>query len=100
VVKNAWRKLGGTFYARYKEHVQDIQNNRDTTSFSLHILITRHDYGKIGNTMMVFDTIGKGPHVNSMENFYIQKIANQNLQPNDTLTEPHNPIFEVLLQHY
>jgi hypothetical protein len=37
-----------TFQTQYKEHIQNIKNNKGNTGFSCHILSAGHYYGKIG----------------------------------------------------
>jgi hypothetical protein len=48
------------FKTRYKEHIQDIKNNRSTTGFSHHILDTGHAYDKTENTMKILKFQEKG----------------------------------------
>jgi hypothetical protein len=42
-------QTGRSFKIRYKEHVQDIKNNKSRTGFSHHILNTGHAYDSMGN---------------------------------------------------
>jgi hypothetical protein len=44
-------QTGRSFKIRYKEHVQDIKNNKSRTGFSHHILNTGHAYDSMENTM-------------------------------------------------
>jgi hypothetical protein len=68
---------------RYKQHIQGIKNNKETTGFSRHALNTGHQYVKIKETMTILKTTEKGPYMNSLENYYVQKATSQNLQLND-----------------
>jgi hypothetical protein len=66
-----------TFHTKYTEHIQDIRNNRRNTGFSRHILNTDHRYGSIEDTMTILKIAKKGQYMNSLENYYIQKITNK-----------------------
>jgi hypothetical protein len=48
-------QMGHSFKIRYKEHVQDIKNNKSRTGFSHHILNTGHAYDSIENTMEILN---------------------------------------------
>jgi hypothetical protein len=64
-------QTGRTFHTRYTEHSQDIQNNRDNTGFSQHILDTGNTYDSIENTMTALKTAKKGQYMNSLEKYHI-----------------------------
>jgi hypothetical protein len=38
----------------------------------------------------------KGPELNTLERFYIYNLTERGLQMNDTFTDMHNPIFDIL----
>jgi hypothetical protein len=42
----------------------------------------------------------KLPKLNTLERFHIYKETKGVLQMNDTFTEAHNPIFDVLIKTY
>jgi hypothetical protein len=73
---------------RCKVYIQDVKNHTDTTGFSRHTLSTGHEYGSIRHHEDTLDH--KGPVMNSLENFHIRKITDQNMQLNDILTDMHN----------
>jgi hypothetical protein len=66
-------QTGQNFKTRYKEHIQDIRNNKSKTGFSHHILNTGHAYDNIENTLKILNTQGKGPYLNTLEKFHICK---------------------------
>jgi hypothetical protein len=53
-------QIGRNFKTRYKEHIQDIRNNRSKTGFSQHILNTGHAYDNIENTLKILDIQEEG----------------------------------------
>jgi hypothetical protein len=65
----------------------------------LRILNTGHQFGKTDKIMTIFKTALKGLYMKSLENYYIQKITNQNLQLNNTQVNIQNPVLNVLLKY-
>jgi hypothetical protein len=59
------------FRTRYKEHVRDIRSNKEKTGYSHHILSTGHTYGTLEDTLKIVKIQRKGPHLNTLERFYI-----------------------------
>jgi hypothetical protein len=53
-------QTGRTFKDRYKEHIQAIRNNKQTSKCAQHILDTGHAYGTIEETMDIIQTTKKG----------------------------------------
>jgi hypothetical protein len=66
-------QTGRNFKTRFKEHIQDIKNNRTKTGFSQHILNTGHEYNTIENFMNIIKIQNKGKLLNTLEKFYIYK---------------------------
>jgi hypothetical protein len=54
-------QTGRNFKTRYKEHIQDVRNNKRKTGFSHHIVDTGHAYDNIESTLQILNTHGKGP---------------------------------------
>jgi hypothetical protein len=79
-------QTGRNFKIRYKEHIQDIKNNRIRTGFSHHILVTGHAYDKTENTMKIFKFQDKG----------VYKANKSGMLLNDNFTQISNPIFDLI----
>jgi hypothetical protein len=81
---------------RYKEHIHAIHTNKTTSKYAQHILDTQYAYGTIENTLDILHIEKKGP----LERFHIYKLSQENMQPNDTYTDIHNPIFNLITKYY
>jgi hypothetical protein len=90
-------QTGRNFKTRFKEHIQDIKNNRAKTGFSQHILNTGHEYNTIDNCMSIIKIQNKGKLLNTLEKFYIYKEQKTDNLLNENRMEPYNPIYELLL---
>jgi hypothetical protein len=94
-----WQYIGQTsrnFKTRYKEHIRDIHNNRETLGYVQHILETGHAFGKMNENMEVIKIEQKGSHLNTLENFHIFKLFQQGNQLNNNCSNIHNPIFKEI----
>jgi hypothetical protein len=91
---------GGTFQARFKEHIQDIRTNRPNSKFAQHILNPGHAFNTTDQTMKVLHTGKKGHKLNPLERFEIYSLAEKAVQLNGTRTEIHNHIFDVVIKAY
>jgi uncharacterized protein involved in tolerance to divalent cations len=67
-------QTGRSFKTRYKEHIRDIRNNRETSGYVQHILETGQSYGKMNDIMEVIKIEQKGSYLNTLENFHIFKL--------------------------
>jgi hypothetical protein len=65
-----------------------------------HILDTQHAYGTIEDTLDILHIEKKGPLKNTLERFHIYKLSQENMQLNDTYTDIHNPIFNLITNYY
>jgi hypothetical protein len=90
-------QIGCNFKTRFKEHIQDIRNNRTKTGYSQHIINTGHEYGNIENTLNVLNVQKKGAFLNILEKFHICKTYKTYNLLNENSTDIYNPIFELLL---
>jgi hypothetical protein len=88
-------QTGRNFKTRYKEHIRDIRNNRETSGVQ-HILETGHSFGKMNDIMEIIKIERKGSYLNTLENFYIFKLFKQGNQLNNISSNTHNPIFNVI----
>jgi hypothetical protein len=90
-------QTGRNFITRFKEHIQDIRNNRTKTGYSQHITNTGHEYGNIENTLNILNVQKKGAFLNTLEKFQIYKKQKTDSLLNENSTDIYNPIFELLL---
>jgi hypothetical protein len=90
-------QTGRNFKTRFKEHIQDIRNNRTKTGYSQHVIITGHKYGNIENILNVLNAHKKGAFRNTLEKFHIYKTQKTDNLLNENSTDIYNPIFEFLL---
>jgi hypothetical protein len=96
-------QMGRKFRTRYKEHIRDIRNNKENMGYSHHILSTGRVYGTLEDTLQIVKIQSKGPHLNTLERFHIYiyiyiyiRKARTGLLLNDTYTDQHNPLFELV----
>jgi hypothetical protein len=93
-------QTGRNFRTRYKEHIQAIRANKPNSKYAQHILDTQNTYSNIQETMDILHIEKKGPLMNTLEQFHIYSLWKENLQLNDIYTDIHNPIFNVIINHY
>jgi hypothetical protein len=89
-------QTGRNFKTRYKEHIREIRNNRETSGYVQHILETGHSFGKMNDIMEIIKIEQKGSYLNTPENFHIFKLFKQGIQFNNISSNIHNPIFNVI----
>jgi hypothetical protein len=89
---------GREFSARYKEHQTAFWKNDRNYSFAKHLNDTGHSFGLMNKIMQILHCHRKGPHLNTIENFYIHAEAKNNNHLNDDHTFFPNAIFDVLLK--
>jgi hypothetical protein len=93
-------QTGRSFRIRYKEHIHAIRYNKTTSKYAQHILETGHTYGPLENKLNILQFEKKNRKINSLEQYHIYRITRENLQLNDTYTNNHNPIFEIIAEYY
>jgi hypothetical protein len=93
-------QTGRTFKIRYKERVQAIRNNNSNSGYSSHVLNTGHTNGTTTDILDVIRKGRRGRHLNTLEKYHIYKISKTNVYLNDTHSETHNPIFQVIHDIY
>ena len=85
-------------HQRYKEHVRYIKHNTPKSSYALHILNNKHEYGPINDTMVLLKHINRTTLLIPFEQLYIQTYHHhKQLIPEQHMSE-HNPMY--LLIHY
>jgi hypothetical protein len=93
-------QTGRNFRIRYKEYTHAIRSNKTTSKYAQHILETGHTYDTLENTLNILQFEKKSRKMNSLQQYYIYRITNENLQLNDTYTNNHNPIFALIAEYY
>jgi hypothetical protein len=89
-------QTGRNLKQRYLEHTRYIRNNDPQSAYAAHIINNIHEYGSINNNMTLFKQANKGPHTNSLEQFYIQLHAhNKKLVP-EQIPGVFNPVFRFV----
>jgi signal recognition particle GTPase len=91
-------QTGCTFKARCKEHIEAIRTNRHNSKFAQHMLGTGHAYNLIDQTVEILHTEKKEQKLNTLKRFQVYNLTKKALQLNDTHTERHNPIFDILIK--
>jgi hypothetical protein len=96
-------QTGRNFKTGYKEHIQDIKNNKSKTGFSHHILNTGHSYNNIENTLKILNIQDNVPYLYTLKKFQKNKTKKTGILVNDNYADIYNPIYELLLnakEHY
>jgi hypothetical protein len=90
-------QTGRSFSTRFIEHKQATKYNSTASNFAKHINEHAHSFGTMETTMSVLKKQTKGPHLNTLERFYIHKEAALNNHLNDHTITP-NKIFDTILK--
>jgi hypothetical protein len=90
------RQTGRSFSTRFREHKLAFRNNSGTSNFAKHLNEHAHSFGKIQSTMQVLPYQRKGPHLNTLEKYYIHVEAAKNNHLNDNHAVIPNEIFEAI----
>jgi hypothetical protein len=90
--------IGRCFSTRFKEHKQAAKNNSTSSNFAKHINEHAHSFRMIDTTMSILKKQRKGPHLNTLERFYIHKEASLNNHLNDDHTIAPNKVFDMILK--
>ena len=81
---------------RYKEHTRYIKQNNPQSSYALHILNNKHEYGTIDDTMTSLKHINRSTLLLPYEQLYIQTYHHQKeLIPEQHINE-HNPMYQLI----
>jgi hypothetical protein len=73
-----------TFNTQYKEHIRDIQNNKDGIGHAQYILNTGHTHGNIQDTMDIIQIKNKRQLMDTIEKYYIYKANKEGIEFNYT----------------
>ena len=83
-------------HQRYKEHVRYIKHNNPQSSYVLHILNNKHEYGPINDTMILLKHITKPTLLIQFEQLHIQSYHyHKQLIPEKHIGE-HNLIYQLI----
>ena len=91
-------QTGRSFQVRFNEHKNAFRSNSHTSNFAKHLNEQAHSFGSIHNTMETLKWQNKGPHLITIERFYIYAEHLDNNHLNDDHTIFPNTIFETLLK--
>ena len=75
-----------------------FRNNCHSSKFAQNFKEHMHTCGPMENIMLILNYEKKGPHLNNIERFYIQKEAASDNQLNVKQTIFPNKIFDALLK--
>jgi hypothetical protein len=84
---------GRRFSLRYMEHRRAFYSNISSSSLAQHLLDKAHPFGPIHEIMQVLHHHSKGPHLNTMEKFYIYAQYTDTSHLNDEHTIFPNKIL-------
>jgi hypothetical protein len=70
-------QTGRSFKVRFKEHINDIVNNRSKTGYSQHILNNGHERAHSIMKLEVLERQHKSPFLNTLEKFHIFKCRKE-----------------------
>jgi hypothetical protein len=90
-------QTGRKFKTRYKEHIQDIKNNKSKKGFAHHILNTGNSYNNIEKSLQILNIEDNVPYINTLEKFQKNKTKKTGILVNDNYADIYNPIYELLL---
>jgi hypothetical protein len=82
--------------ARFQEHISYIKNNNPCSAYALHILITRHEYGSINDTITLIKQVHNPSLWLPYEQMYIQSFHHNNELIPEQHTNEKNPMFQLL----
>jgi hypothetical protein len=92
-------QTGRNFKQRYREHINDIRQNKEKSGYSQHILNTNHRYGTKDDTIETLYRGKKGCLLNTVEQFYIYINKKQNSLLNEIFSDNYNPIYDTLFPY-
>jgi hypothetical protein len=89
-----------SFWTCFKQHIQAVRPKKPNSKFAQHTLDTQYTYDMVEETMYMLHIVNKGPVLNTWELFHIQNLITHKLQMNDTYTNIHNSIFDLIIKTY
>jgi hypothetical protein len=78
-------------------NTRSFRNNTHTSKFAKHLNDHLHSFGPIQDVMQILQFYKKGPHLTTIEQFLIHKVAASHNHLNDEHTIAPNRIFDTIL---
>ena len=76
--KSYVRQTSRNLKLRFQEHTRYIKNNDPRSSYALHVLNCRHEYGNINDTMTLLKQANKPSLLLPYEQMFIQSLHHSN----------------------
>jgi hypothetical protein len=86
-------QTGRRLITRFGEHQRYMKKKNLKSTYALHILHNRQEYGSIHNTVELLKTCKKGKRNSCWEPFYIQTFQRQGLLIQEQHTPDLNPLY-------
>jgi transposase-like protein len=90
-------QTGRPFCTRFSEHLRDYKYQTPKSKFALHLLENNHSMAPMDQIMKILYNTNKGNLMNTIEQFHIYKITQENIQINDKNTVKPNVIFKTIV---
>lgn len=87
---------GRNFSKRYNEHLRALRNNCNSSKFSHRINDHLYTFGFTENFMHILNYQKRGPHLSTIERFYIQKEVSSENELNVKQTIFPSKIFDAI----
>ena len=81
---------------RYKEHTRYMKQNNPQSSYALHILNSKHEYGTVDDTMTLLKHINRSTLLLPYEQLYIQTYHHQKQLIPEQHKKEHNPMYQLI----
>ena len=83
-------------HQRYKEHVRYIKHNNPQSSYALHTLNSKHEYGPISDTVTLLKHVNRTTLLIPFEKLYIQTYHHHKQLIPEQHTSEHNPMYQLI----
>ena len=94
-------QTGRSFGTRFKEHLPKGKLTNITSNFAKHLVDTGHDYVDFDSNCIPLHVCGKGPHMNTLEEYEIYKAYKHNASSvlNDKLCFNTNALYDLAMEN-
>jgi hypothetical protein len=72
--------------------------NKQNSKYTDHILDAGHTYNTVTDTLEILNIKGECQLLNPPEHFYVYNLSKLEEQTNDTYTDTHNHIFDLIIK--
>jgi hypothetical protein len=94
--KNAYvGQSGRLITTHHKEHLRYIRYKNPTSTYAMHILNKRHDFGPTEETLKLLKPCTKGIRMNCWEVLFIHMHHRQNISISKQQVTDTNPLFDL-----